>query len=276
LPAFFLEKKQKIVYSIFMDDKYTIKAVSRCLLVLDLAGNLDHPLSVNEVCSALDMNANMAFRMLSSLVSAGFMVKNEQTGQYAVSLKALQLSRNALLSLDIRKLTMPYLELLWNQYPKSNINMAVYHDGEILVVDRIDSVSIPRTYFTPGKTVPFHCTGLGKILTSEMPDDQLDALIARKGLKSFTAKTITDPAVFKEELARARADQLARDREEYILKDNCNAAPIRDKDGNIIAAVSLAAFESYMSAEEIEAATPALQNTAQRVSSLAGYRNGLL
>ncbi|GHV95032.1 IclR family transcriptional regulator [Spirochaetia bacterium] len=258
------------------DDKYTIKAVTRCLQILDLAGSTDHPLVINEVCEALKMNTNMAFRMLSSLVTSGFMVKNEQTGQFSVSLKALQLSRNALLSLDIRKLTMPYLELLWNQYPKANINMAVYHEGEILVIDRIDSVSIPRTYFTPGKTVPFHCTGLGKILTCEMAEPELDALIARKGLKSFTSKTITESAVLKEELARVREEHLARDREEYILKDNCNAVSIRNQEGKIIAAISLTAFETYMSVQEIEDSIPALRNTAQRVSALEGYHNGML
>ncbi|MDR0623457.1 MAG: IclR family transcriptional regulator [Treponema sp.] len=258
------------------DDKYNIKAVMRCLKILDLAASADHPLGINEVCEALDININMAFRMLSSLVASGFMVKDERTGLYAVSLKALQLSRNALLSLDIRKLTMPYLELLWNQYPKANLNMAVYHEGEILVIDRIDSQDIPRTYFTPGKTVPFHCTGLGKILTCELPEAGLDALIAQKGLKSFTAKTITSPAALKKELAAVRADQLARDREEYILHDNCNAVPIRSSEGQIIAAISLTAFETYMSVEEIEAAIPALRNTAQRISYLAGFHDGMM
>jgi DNA-binding IclR family transcriptional regulator len=257
-------------------DKYTIKAVMRCLKILDLAGSSDHPLSINEVCGALGLNTNMVFRMLSSLVASGFMVKDEATGLYAVSLKALQLSRNALLSLDVRKLTMPYLELLWNQYPKANLNMAVYHDGEILVVDRIDSQDIPRTYFTPGKTVPFHCTGLGKILVCEMGNAELDALIAQKGLKSFTEKTITTAATLKKELARVRSDQLARDREEYIIKDNCNAVPIRNNEGKIIAAISLTAFESYMTVEEIEAAAPALRNTAQRISYLAGFHDGML
>jgi DNA-binding IclR family transcriptional regulator len=258
------------------NDKYAIKAVMRCLKILDMAASVDHPLSINEVCEALDININMAFRMLSSLTASGFMVKDERAGLYAVSLKALHLSRNALLSLDIRKLTMPYMELLWNQYPKANLNMAVFYEGDILVIHRLDSVSIPRTYFTPGKTIPFHCTGLGKILTCELSKAELDALIAQKGLKGFTEKTITDSKVLKQELARVRSEHLARDREEYILKDNCNAVPIRDSEGKIIAAISISAFETYMPVEELEAAIPALRNTAQRISFLAGFHDGML
>lgn len=95
-------------------------------------------------------------------------------------------------------------------------------------------------------------------------------------MKSFTEKTITRAEALKQELARVRSEHLARDREEYILKDNCNAAPICNSQGKIIAAISLTAFETYMSVEEIEAAIPALQNTARRVSALAGYQNGML
>jgi DNA-binding IclR family transcriptional regulator len=254
------------------DDKYTIKAVTRCLQVLDLAGRSAHPLGTSDVVSALGMSSNMAFRMLSTLAASGFLTR-DKNGLYAVSLKALQLSRNALLSLEIRKITQPYMELLWKEYPKANINMAVYHEGEILVIDRIDSLSIPRTYFTPGKTVPFHCTALGKMLCSELPEAALDALIAEKGLKRFTPATITSPDGLKAELERVRSEQTARDREEYIPRDNCNAAPIRGRDGSIIAALSLTAFENNMTVEEMEAALPALQNTARRVSASAGFRD---
>lgn len=257
---------------IMEDDRYSIKAVSRCLKILDYVGNLDYPISINEVSSALEINANMAFRMLSTLAAAGYLRKDEKTGLYSVSLKFLKLSRNALLSLDIRKFAMPYLELLWNQYQKANINLAVFYEGEVLVIDRIDSLSIPRTYFTPGKTLPFHCTGLGKILTCEMDEAELDRLAAGKGLNAFTPQTITDPSVLKEELSRVKKDNLARDRQEYIPQDNCNAVPIRNQMGKIIAAISLTAFENSMSVQEIEDSIPALRNTAQRISNMTGYQ----
>lgn len=256
------------------DDRYNIKTIKRCFQILDIAAAMPRPLTIQDVCSSLDINPNMAFRLLASVVHAGYMTKDESSGRYTISLKSLQLSRNALLSLDIRKLTMPYMELLWNQFRKANLNMAVYHQGEILVVDRIDSLSIPRTYFTPGKALPFHCTALGKTLTCELSEPELDGLIALHGLKRFTANTITEPAALKSELAKVRAEQLGRDRNEYLPNDNCNAVPIRDRRGAIVAAISLSAFESYMSVEEVEATVPALQETARKISYMAGFVDG--
>jgi DNA-binding IclR family transcriptional regulator len=109
-----------------------------------------------------------------------------------------------------------------------------------------------------------------------MDGSQLDDLIAKKGLKSFTSKTIVDPSELKMELEKVRLDQVARDRNEYILKDNCNAAPIRDRTGKIIAAISLSAFENYMSVQEIEDTIPAVQETARKISYMAGYHDGLI
>jgi len=258
------------------DEKYSIKAVTRCLKILDLAGSFDRPLSVNDVSDALGISNNMAFRMLSTLVGAGYMVKDEKTGFYSVSLRALHLSRNALLSLDIRKFAMPYLEMLWNQYPKANINLAIYYEDEVMLIDRLYSLNIPRTFFYPGKTVPFHCTALGKVLTCTLDETEIDRLVAKKGLKSFTPKTIADPVALKEELAKVRAEHLARDREEFIIEDNCNAVPIRDHEGKIIAAISLAAFESSMLMQEVEETIPALRNTAHCISSTMGYQNGII
>ena len=257
-------------------EKYQIKSVMRCFQILDLTTSSNHPISIQNVCDALDININMAFRLLASLVASGYMVKDERSGLYSTSLKTLQLSRNALVSLEIRKLTMPHLELLWNQYPKANINMGVFNLDEILVLDRIDSLNLPRTYFTPGKALPFHCTGLGKMLTCEMEESQLDNLIEKKGLKGFTTMTITDPSKLKEELHQVKEDQVARDRNEYILKDNCNAAPIRDQSGKIIAAISLSAFENYMSVEEIENTIPTVQETARKISYMAGCQDMIM
>ncbi|QQO08513.1 IclR family transcriptional regulator [Breznakiella homolactica] len=255
-------------------EKYTVKVAERCFEILDLAISQEEPLTNQNVAAHLKINTNMAFRLLSTMVNSGYLTKDESSGQYHISLKVLHLTRKSLLSLDIRRISMPYLELLWHQFPKANLNMAVYYDGDILVLDRIDSVSLPRTYFTPGKVLPFHCTGLGKVLTSEMPEEDIDRLVLEKGLNSYTTYTISDPVSLKKELAKVREEQCARDRNEFILNDNCNAVPIRNQKGAVIAAISLSAFENYMSVEEVENTMPVLMETGRKISFLMGYQKG--
>lgn len=262
--------------SISNKNNYNIKSVMRAFKIIDLITASDRPLTIQEVSKSLEINTNMAFRLLSSLVASGYVTREDQSSKYSISLKSLQLSHNALVSLEIRKITMPYLELLWNRYPKANVNMAVNYFGQILEVDHLDSIHLPRTYFTPGKALPFHCTALGKMLSSELDEEQLNKLISKNGLKSFTSNTITDSETLKKELEKIRREQIARDRNEYILKDNCNAAPIRNREGNIIAAISLSAFENYMSVKEIEDTIPAIQETVRKISYMTGYNDRVI
>ena len=254
-------------------DKYTIRAVERSFQILDLFVQAENPLTIQDICKELEINPNMSFRMLATMVNAGYLVKDEKNGTYSVSLKMLQLSRRALMSLDIRHVVMPYLDMLRLKYPKANFNLAVLYLGDVIVVDRVDSQNLPRTYFAPGKSLPFHATGLGKILTCELSENDLDDLIAKKGLKAYTPNTIISPEALKAELEKIRKSFVSRDREEFIPQDNCNAVPLRDSSGSIIAAISISAFESYMSVEEVEETIPVLSETARNISYYLGYNS---
>lgn len=256
-------------------DRYNIKTVERAFQILDFASEQSRPVSIQDISSELDINTNMTFRLLASLQSSGYISKDPHTGLFSVSLKSLRLSRNALQSIEIRKVCMPYMELLWNQFPKANVNMAVYYQSDVLVIDRIDSQNVPRTYFTPGRTLPFHCTGLGKILTCHLPEAEIDKMITEKGLKQYTPLTLTSKEAIKEELQKVKNEQIGRDRSEFISGDNCSAVPIYGRKGEIIAALSVSALEPYMSVEEIEATIPKLRETAVKISYTMGFHEGI-
>lgn len=253
------------------EDKYTIKAALRCLQVLDIAVKQSRPVTIQDVADALDTNTNMAFRMLATLARSGYMVKQEATGAYTPSLKSLLLARSALQSLEIRRTIMPYLELLWNQYPKANANLGVRYRDDILLIDRIDTISLPKTYFTPGKQLPFYGSALGKMLTCERGSEEIDRLLATTKIEAYTPHTLTDPEAIRSELDKVRAEGIAHDREEFITGDTCVAAPVRDASGTMVAAISLSALSGNLAPSVIESAAPKVKETADRISSLLGY-----
>jgi len=252
-------------------EKYNIRAVERCFAIMDIFAKADGALTVQTVSEELGINSNMAFRMLTTMTKAGYLEKDEKTGLFSVSLKFLPLSRKALMAMEIRRVVIPFFESLRGKYPKANLNLAVFSQNEVVVVDRIDSMSLPLTYCVPGKSLPFHASALGKALTCELPDDELDALIKTKGLTAYTPNTNTTPETLRAALAKVRHDQVSRDRSELIPTHNCNAVPLRDAKGKIIAAMSLAAFETYMSIQEIEDTIPILMETGRNISYFMGY-----
>ncbi len=254
-------------------EKYNIKVAERCFQILDLAVAKNNAITIQDVTQALDVNTNMAFRLLNSIAKAGYLDKDPISGSFVLSMKCLRLSTTALQSNSLRKLTMPYLELIWHSFPKANINMGIKNGDDILVIDRIDGNSLPRTYFTPGKKIPFHCSGLGKVLTCSLPDEEIRAMAERCGLKQYTPKTITSIDKLLDELHAVRAERVGRDRNEFIVDDNCSAVPIFNANGEIVAGISVSALVNTMSEKEIEACIPKLKETADRISGVLGYQS---
>lgn len=254
-------------------EKYNIKVAERCFQILDLAVAKNNAITIQDVTQALGVNTNMAFRLLNSIAKAGYLDKDPISGSFVLSMKCLRLSTTALQSNSLRKLTMPYLELIWHSFPKANINMGIKNGDDILVIDRIDGNSLPRTYFTPGKKIPFHCSGLGKVLTCSLSDEEIRAMAERCGLKQYTPKTITSIDKLIEELHAVRAERVGRDRNEFIVDDNCSAVPIFNANGEIVAGISVSALVNTMSEKEIEACIPKLKETADRISGVLGYQS---
>ena len=254
------------------EEKYNVKIVSRSLAIFDMAAEREEPFTVQDVMNALQVNVNMAYRLLSTMTAAGYLIKNEATGTYTVSLKVLKLFNRALSSVHIRKFALPYMEMLAQRFPEANINLAVLYDGEIVQTDRIDGKVMIKTYFTPGRKIPCNASALGKVLVCELYPEELERIIDKNGgLKEFTVHTITDYAVLQRELKKVREQGYATDREEFILNDNCNAAPIRDSSGNIVAAVSMSAFDNYIAKERMDANIYMICETARQISSCLGY-----
>ena len=254
------------------DEKYNIKIVERALAIFDYAAQTEGPFSVQQIMTALNLNTNMAYRLLTTMTAAGYLQKDETTSLYTASLKFVHLFNRALSSLDIRKVALPYMEMLGKQFPKANINLAVLFNYEVLQTDRIDSQSVLRTYFTPGKKIPFYASGLGKVLASELYPEEVEKMIEKSGgMHDLTVHTITDHSSLTAELQRVREKGYATDREELILQDNCNAAPVRNSSGKIVAAVSMSAFENAISLDDMNKNIHFICDTARQISYFLGY-----
>lgn len=251
----------------------TINTVVRAFRLLDYFADAGTPLGVAEAARHLNVNTNMAFRLLKSIESAGYIAQDPSSGKFRISLKVLPLGQVALSSLEVRRWAMPCLEELSAQYPDANVNLAVLEGGDVIYVARLESARLPRLYSPVGRRGAVHATAVGKVLVSELDDAELEALVREKGLKRFTNNTITSLEQLKKELARVRQEGVAYDTEEHIIGVNCIAAPVRDSKGQIVASISLSAFTVHMSLEELQGAKPSVCGTAAKISFGLGYHS---
>ncbi len=87
------------------------------------------------------------------------------------------------------------------------------------------------------------------MLRSHFPNDQVDAIVARRGLSPFTARAIIEPGKLKSELRSLRAQGFALDDEEQEEGVRCGAAPVYAHDWQLVAAISVSASVSRLTRE---------------------------
>ncbi len=223
-----------------MYERYKIKVLDKALQILDLFVDRGGDLTLTQIHELLHFNKVSTFRILKNLEGAGYLEKDPDSARYRLGLKAYRLGSAAEPHARLRILVRPTLEEL-NRRTNETVHLAVLHQGEVLYLDKIEGRQTIRVITRVGMKLPAHCSGVGKVLLSDLPEESLDAFIRQMGLPGFTPNTITAPEALKRELARVRRQGFALDNEEIEEGLKCVSAPVRDAAGRILAAISISA-----------------------------------
>src|SRR3954447_12809213 len=97
----------------------------------------------------------------------------------------------------------------------------------------------PVTSFNPAATLPAHPTALGRALLAFSPPGVVDMTIMR-GLRPYTAHTVTSPDRFRRALAVTRLTRVAVTRFELEAGACGVAMPVFGPGGDVVAAIELA------------------------------------
>jgi len=82
---------------------YQVESLLRGLQVLSLFNRNTPSLSLTEIKNTADLNKMTAFRVVSTLESAGYLERNPDTKRYRSGLKVLSLGFTAISSLEFRQ-----------------------------------------------------------------------------------------------------------------------------------------------------------------------------
>ena len=110
-----------------------------------------------------------------------------------------------------------------------------------------------------GLRLPALSTAAGRILLGMLPDDELDAQLARATPKGSTKFTITDRKALRATILQGREDGFCITRQEAMLDFCAIAVPLRRADGKAVGALSVAArIERYN-------ANPGILDTSHKI-----------
>jgi IclR family KDG regulon transcriptional repressor len=256
------------------DNRNLVQSVSRSLRILEAMGRSDNPQSLAEITDAVQLPKTTVHRLLETLQCEGYVEQNPITRQFLLSSKILELASSFLGRLDVREVARPILMELWQQ-SQETVHLGLLDNGEVLYVEKLESPHTIRMYSEIGRRAPLHCTGLGKALLANLPAEEIEQIVARRGLQRYTENTLVDQISLLEEIATIRSRGVAFDNEEHEKSVRCVAAPVFDAQGQVIAAISIAGPAFRMTAERQQDLEPYVVKAAQRISRRLGYHAGL-
>lgn len=219
-------------------NRYRVDAAAKALALLEAFSYEDRRLSLAELSSRTGVPRATAFRLLATLEEAGYLAKHGS--DYQLGFKCFLLSNVAAADLDLRSIAHPHLIALRDSTGETT-QLAILDDWKIVYLDRVLSQQAVG-YMTSraGAVLPSYCTGLGKALLAFEPVETVAAWAQRESFPAYTPATLTSAEALLSELALIRERGYATDRQEREVGVRCVAAPVRDAEGNVVAALSAA------------------------------------
>jgi IclR family transcriptional regulator, KDG regulon repressor len=249
---------------------YNITALQRGLRLLQLFSECSEGLSAKQVANRSRLPVSTVHRFLTNLESAGFLNCGSD-GIYHLGTACFAVGQAALGQLDIRRVSLPYLEEL-NRQTRETVHLTLRHGFSAVYVEKLDSTEQLRIYSRIGAAVPLYCTAVGKVMLAFLPEDQQKQILPQLALKRFTPNTVGNLQELQTELHRIRKNGYACDLEEHEIHIRCIAAPIWDHSGLVNASLSITAPIMRMAISRLRQLAPLIQTAGLQISRELGYQ----
>ena len=174
--------------------------------------------------------------LISTMCSLG-LIRERALGGYGLGHKLLELASIAAENSDLQRDAMPLLRDFAKRV-QLTCHLGVFEQGVAIYIARVEGARdiVVKSYV--GQRFPVYCSALGKSLVAWLKPDVLDDVIAELDFEKRMPKTISTEADLRRQLADVRRQGWAIDDEEQAPNLRCIAAPIRDRHGGVVAAIS--------------------------------------
>ena len=208
------------------------------------------PLTVVELSDSTGISKPTVYRILHTLDSGGFVVRDHDNRKYILGPALIGLGRATRNSAELIRYARPTLIELSKKYNET-VNLGVLSYGKVIYLSTLESrqqlrVTVPMTIENNA-----HTTALGKTILSAMDEESALKIISSMYATKANQTSRYSEAEFIEYIRAIRAEGFAIDNEDDDVGFRCVAAPILNLSGDPIAAISISAPTSRVSLEEL-------------------------
>lgn len=240
-----------------------VRAFARGLHVIEAMGLSASRQTLAQIAETVDLPRTAVRRFLLTLVDLGFVRTDGK--HYGLTPRVLRLGLSYLWSLPYWREAQPTLEELSGRV-KQSCALSVLDGEDIVYVQRQHAKRILTMSPSLGSRLPAHAVSMGRVLLAGLADEALDRYLANATLKRRTSATIVDRKRLRSKILEVREQGHAWVDAE--LDDSiCGlAVPVRDHEGETIAAINVSLTVGEFTYETaIRQFLPPLRRAASRL-----------
>ena len=230
-----------------------------------------HPqLRLVDISQRLSLHKSTVHRLLSLLKTKGLVVADATSQLYSLGPALVELAWVVLRQQDLRavcRLPMEDLRRATNETVSLHVRMA----DRRVCVEELESDQEVKFSESLGRAAPVHVGAPGKALLAFLPQDELERVVPTLSLTPITPETITDVEALRADIGATRARGYAMSIGERSSWAAAVAAPIFDRRGWPIAALSVSGPTQRLAAGGLKELGGQVIKVAQQISTTLGY-----
>lgn len=246
-----------------------MRALDRGLTVLEVLAKTPES-SLTELSEEAGLAFSTAHRILETLRQRGFVVQSADTGRYSLGVRAYEVGTGFLARSQLPEAAQGAMRKLVSDLNET-VNLAIQDGSDAVYIDQLESRQKVRMFTQIGARTPLHSSGVGKVLLAWQGEEAQRILLGTGPLRAFTPNTLTEPAAVLNELHRVREQGYAVDSEEFEPGVRCVAAPVRDRHGAVVAALSLSAPAGRLHEAQLASFGARVMAAGKEVSARLGW-----
>jgi DNA-binding IclR family transcriptional regulator len=250
-------------------DPFQVRALARGLSILCLF-DVDHrEWTIDEMAEQTGLVRMTVYRMVRTLESMAFLVRDATTNRYRLGPAALAMTYVSDDQSEFIEAARPYLESLV-QTTGESVTLAVEVDGFPVCVDIVNTTRPFRRRTAPGRILGDIASVHSKIFAAFRAPEERETILT-KTYPQLTPNRVTDPRELAQELDQIAKENVAVDIEGLYPGICAVGAPVRDQLGEVIATVSVVVPSGRFGTAERALCTEAVKAAAASFSAYLGW-----
>lgn len=249
--------------------KNEVNSVKKALAILDLFPINGPELSISEISEKLGLPRPTVSRLVNTLVGEGYLKRITKSRKYSLGIKLFRLSTVINSSMKITTVAAPLLREL-----RDNIGETVYLDildgYERVCVLSFEGKQLLRIVVPIGQRSLLYAGADAKAILAYQPENVIDEIVDKTGLKPFSKNTITDATALKQELIKIKQEGVAVSIAECTPGSVAVSCPVWDQNGEVTSSVSISLPHARLTDELLDRYVKKLKKVAYLISKQVG------